>query len=171
MTIRSWCYRLTASFQSILRDLGERFSYKLFMERLEEEKRSFNPAQIAGLEQRLTLLNSFMESNRPQPATFGSKTYANISGPRSNVVAPKSIPHRFAAGQLTIVDLSDPFIDTGSACGLFEIVTRLFVRAEVETGKVLVVDEAHKVFRSISLYSYALLTYCSTCPRAEELQG
>ncbi|KAG2751063.1 hypothetical protein P692DRAFT_20831735 [Suillus brevipes Sb2] len=136
---------------SILRDLGERFSYKLFMERLDEEKKTFNPAQIAGLEQRLALLNSFMEPSRPQPTTFGSKTYANISGPRSNGTAPKSTPHRFAAGKLTIVDLSDPFIDPGSACGLFEIVTRLFLRAEVETGKVLVVDEAHKVFSPTSL--------------------
>ncbi|KAG2356038.1 hypothetical protein BDR07DRAFT_1453577 [Suillus spraguei] len=140
---------------SILRDLGERFSYKLFMERLDEEKRTFNPAQLAGLEQRLALLNSFMESNHPQPVTFGSKTYANISGPRSNAFAPKSTPHRFAAGQLTIVDLSDPFIDSGSACGLFEIVTRLFVRAEIETGKVLVVDEAHK---RVSGLTKALLT-------------
>ncbi|KAG1817521.1 uncharacterized protein BJ212DRAFT_1349680 [Suillus subaureus] len=146
---------------SILRDLGERFSYNLFMERLDEEKRTFNPAQIAGLEQRLTLLNSFMESNRPQPATFGSRTYANISGPRSNVIARKSTSRRFAAGQLTIVDLSDPFIDPGSACGLFEIVTRLFVRAEVETGKVLVVDEAHKYLstnRGVSGLTKALLT-------------
>jgi hypothetical protein len=52
---------------------------------------------------------------------------------------------RFAAGKLTIVDLSDTFIDPESACGLFEILTRLFVRANVGTGKVLVVDEAHKV--------------------------
>ncbi|KAG2339154.1 hypothetical protein BDR05DRAFT_939298 [Suillus weaverae] len=146
---------------SILRDLGERFSYKLFMERLDEEKRMFNPAQIAGLEQRLALLNSFMESNRPQSATFGSKTYANISGPRSNNVTPKSASYRFAAGQLTIIDLSDPFIDPGSACGLFEIVTRLFVRAEVETGKVLVVDEAHKYLstnRGVAGLTKALLT-------------
>ncbi|KAG1897623.1 uncharacterized protein F5891DRAFT_1129898 [Suillus fuscotomentosus] len=146
---------------SILRDLGESFSYKLFMDRLDDEKRSFNPAQVAGLEQRLALLNSFMVSNGPQPAAFGSKTYANISGPRSNVLAPKSTPRRFAAGQLTIVDLSDPFIDTGSACGLFEIVTRLFVRAEVETGKVLVVDEAHKYLstnRGVSGLTKAILT-------------
>jgi hypothetical protein len=52
---------------------------------------------------------------------------------------------RFAEGQMTIVDLSDPFIDAASACGIFEIVTRLFQRADVGTGKVLVVDEAHKV--------------------------
>ncbi|KAG2153450.1 uncharacterized protein EDB93DRAFT_1134981 [Suillus bovinus] len=146
---------------SILRDLGESFSYGRFMERLDLEKRSFNPAQIAGLEQRLTLLNSFMEPNRPQSTTFGSKTHANISGPRSNAIAPKSTPHRFAAGQLTVVDLSDPFIDPGSACGLFEIVMRLFVRAEIETGKVLVVDEAHKYLstnRGVSGLTKALLT-------------
>lgn len=54
--------------------------------------------------------------------------------------------NRFAAGRLTIIDLSDPFIDPASACGLFEVITRLFLRADVSgTGKVLVVDEAHKV--------------------------
>jgi len=60
-------------------------------------------------------------------------------------------PHvkpRFIPGQLTIVDLSDPFIDPKSACGLFEIVTRIFTRADLgKAGKVLLVDEAHKVRR------------------------
>lgn len=113
----------TDQFQSILRDLGEDFSYDKFMKRLEGKKESFNPAQLTGLEQRMALLTSFLDTR------------------------PNSIPRteRFAAGQLTIVDLSDPFIDPASACGLFEIITRLFVRAEVGTGKVLVVDEAHKV--------------------------
>lgn len=62
---------------------------------------------------------------------------------------------RFAAGQLTIIDLSDPFLDAASACGLFEIILRLFVRADVGTGKVLVMDEAHKVCSTIiSKYSH-----------------
>ena len=52
---------------------------------------------------------------------------------------------RFQSGQLTIIDLSDPFIDPASACGIFEVVTRLFVRAQANTGKVILVDEAHKV--------------------------
>lgn len=52
---------------------------------------------------------------------------------------------RFAAGQITIVDLSDPFIDPASACSILEAVTRLFVRASVDTGKIIVIDEAHKV--------------------------
>jgi hypothetical protein len=90
------------------------------MRQLEVKKESFNNMQLAGLEQRMALLTSFMKPNM-KPQT------------------------RFAESQLTIIDLSDPFIDPASACGLFEIITRLFVRADVGTGKVLVVDEAHKV--------------------------
>ncbi|KIJ59412.1 hypothetical protein HYDPIDRAFT_177831 [Hydnomerulius pinastri MD-312] len=124
---------------SILRDLGESFTYQRFMRRLEEEKKGFNPAQAAGLEQRLALLNSFIDSR-------GSSAHKTPC---------------FAAGKLTIIDLSDPFIDSGSACGLFEIMTRLFVRADVDTGKVLVVDEAHKYLstnRAVAGLTKALLT-------------
>ncbi|THH01846.1 hypothetical protein EW026_g892 [Hermanssonia centrifuga] len=110
---------------SILRELGERYTYQEFMIRLERKKQDLLPSQLTGLKQRMELLESFLE----KPA-YGKKQQA--------------APVRFAAGQLTIVDLSDPFIDSGSACGFFEILTRLFVRANVNTGKVLVVDEAHK---------------------------
>ncbi|KAH7888248.1 hypothetical protein F5I97DRAFT_1926676 [Phlebopus sp. FC_14] len=119
---------------SILRELGESFSYRRFMRRLEEK--NFNPAQTAGLEQRLSLLQSFMEPVQPSNSGGTRTQHGGRATDRSA---------RFAAGQITIMDLSDPFMDPSSACGLFEIVTRLFVRAEVGTGKVLVVDEAHKV--------------------------
>ena len=99
--------------------MGEKFTYKGFKKQLEIRKKEFNPAQLSGLEQRMSLIQSFVADD----------------------TAPQE---RFAAGQITIVDLSDPFIDPASASSLFEIVTRLFVRAPVETGKVLVVDEAHK---------------------------
>ncbi|KAI0952581.1 hypothetical protein AcV7_008333 [Taiwanofungus camphoratus] len=105
---------------SVVRDLGEQFSYVAFEQRLEELNRDFNPAQKAGLKQRMALLDAFVDTSRKPKAK------------------------RFEEGRLTIVDLSDPFVDPAAACGLFEIVTRLFVRAEVGTGKVLVVDEAHK---------------------------
>ncbi|EIW61790.1 uncharacterized protein TRAVEDRAFT_44610 [Trametes versicolor FP-101664 SS1] len=105
---------------TILRDLGEKFTYSTFLRKVEEAKRELSPPQVGFLEQRMLLLKTFVDSDKDQ-----SKS-------------------RFAAGQLTIVDLSDPFMDAGSACALFEIVTRLFVRAQVNTGKVLVVDEAHK---------------------------
>jgi len=103
-----------------LRELGERYTYASFLDKLEDAKTKFNRAQVAGLEQRLSLLTSFLETNS------------------------KRLVPRFGQG-LTIVDLSDPFLDPSTACGLFEIVVRLFVRANTGTGKVLVVDEAHKV--------------------------
>ena len=102
--------------------MGENYTYSKFIQQLEEKKRDLMPQQKVCLQQRMDLLNSFLEK-RIKP-----------------VVSP-----RFAKGQLTIIDLSDPFIDPASACGYFEILTRLFVRAQVNTSKVLVVDEAHKV--------------------------
>ncbi|KDR83586.1 hypothetical protein GALMADRAFT_219407 [Galerina marginata CBS 339.88] len=111
---------------AILRELGEQFTFAAFMAKLQVSKQKFNPAQLAGLEQRLSLLTAFLDV---EPTTK-KKTVTK--------------PSRFGPGQLTIIDLSDPFLDTASACGLFEIVVRLFVRADVGTGKVLVVDEAHK---------------------------
>ncbi|KAF5321273.1 hypothetical protein D9619_000751 [Psilocybe cf. subviscida] len=116
---------------TILRELGESFTFDKFTERLEESKRNFNPAQLAGLEQRMSLLKSFLE---PVSLRYGL--------PRSTK------PKRFCAGQLTIVDLSDPFLDVASACGLFEIIVRLFVRDDLHTGKVILVDEAHKYLSS-----------------------
>jgi hypothetical protein len=108
----------------ILRDIGvDDFSYTKFKARLDVFKKKFNPEQLSGLEQRMLLLESFLEK--------GSKRI--------------SVETRFKEGQLTIVDLTDPFIDAGHANALFEIMTRLFERAIIDTGKVLVVDEAHKV--------------------------
>ena len=62
---------------------------------------------------------------------------------------------RFEAGQLSIIDLSDPFIDPASACGIFEVALRVFTRTEVGTGKVLVVDEAHKLDNRCTISYYA----------------
>jgi len=108
----------------ILREIGaDNFSYTKFKFSLANAKKNFNPDQLSGLEQRMLLLESFLEK--------GSKR--------------TSVETRFREGQLTIVDLTDPFIDAGHANALFEIVTRLFQRTVLDTGKVLVVDEAHKV--------------------------
>ena len=95
----------------------------MFLIELDKRKQSFNPAQLAGLKQRLALLKTFLSLGR-------------LTKPR------------FSPGHLTIIDLTDPFIDATSACSLFQIVVRLFVRAKVDTGKVLLVDEAHKVCQS-----------------------
>jgi hypothetical protein len=124
----SHCSFAHRRLQSILRNLGENFSFSGFETLLDERKRDFNPAQLAGLDQRMWLLKSFM---RPRTSFTTRKSSPSVS--------------KFAGGQMTIVDLSDPFMDTTSACGIFEILVRLFVRSSVDSGKVLVVDEAHKV--------------------------
>jgi len=113
----------------LLREIGaDNFSYTEFKSIL--TKQNFNSDQSSGLEQRMSLLESFLEEEPKRT----------------------SVETRFKEGQLTIVDLTDPFIDAGQANSLFEIVTRLFERATVGTGGVLVVDEAHKVGRLLWAY-------------------
>jgi len=120
--------------QSILRELGDDYTYSAFMKQLEEKKKEMNPAQKAGLKQRLDLLQTFTRQTRSLPL-------ANLS---RNTVAMRE-EERFIPGMITIIDLSDPFVDPPLAGAIFEILIRLFQRASVDTGKVLVVDEAHKV--------------------------
>lgn len=108
-----------------MRKLGEQFTFRAFQDELVYLKGELNPFQKASLDQRLALLNSFLDPFPPSQR--------------------RRKPPRFAKGQLTIIDLSDPFIDPDSACGIFNIICRLFTRAELDAGKVLVIDEAHKV--------------------------
>jgi hypothetical protein len=117
-----------------LRELGDDYTYFAFMKQLEEKKKEMNPAQKAGLKQRLELLQTFTRQTRSLPSTMASR----------NTLIMKE-EERFVSGMVTIIDLSDPFIDPALAGAIFEICIRLFQRARVDTGKVLVVDEAHKV--------------------------
>jgi hypothetical protein len=103
------------------------------MTRVEEQKRDMNPAQKAGLKQRLDLLMTFTQPTSPKLSYKARSSTIDVE------------EQRFAAGRVTIVDLSDPFVDAAMAGAIFEICIRLFQRANVDTGKVLVVDEAHKV--------------------------
>ena len=51
----------------------------------------------------------------------------------------------FKAGELTIVDLSCPFIEEGAACALFNICLSLFLEGRQNVGRLVALDEAHKV--------------------------
>jgi len=115
------------------------------MTKLDECKKAMNPAQKAGLKQRLELLQTFTRTT-DKPTLSRSR----------NTMTMKD-EERFAAGMVTIVDLSDPFVDPALAGAIFEICVRLFQKASVDTGKVLVVDEAHKVLLP------SLMQSCCTC--------
>lgn len=118
---------------SILRELGDDYNYSAFMTRIEEQKKDMNPAQKAGLKQRLDLLQTFTQPVGRSKLPSGARGIVNTTEEQ-----------RFASGRVTIVDLSDPFVDAAMAGAIFEICIRLFQRADVDTGKVLLVDEAHK---------------------------
>lgn len=51
----------------------------------------------------------------------------------------------FEAGTLTIVDLSCPFVDESAACALFDICLALFLEERGNVGRIIALDEAHKV--------------------------
>lgn len=51
----------------------------------------------------------------------------------------------FEAGTLTIVDLSCPFIDESAACAMFDICLALFLEERAGVGRIIALDEAHKV--------------------------
>ena len=46
---------------------------------------------------------------------------------------------------MTIIDLSCPFVDANMACVLFNIGISLYLESGLTTGKIIAVDEAHKV--------------------------
>ncbi|KAG8831139.1 hypothetical protein FRC17_003588, partial [Serendipita sp. 399] len=104
---------------SILREMGsDAFNYRDFRKQLQEQE--FNKSQSAMLQLRLDLLNSFLQGDGSDLTSF------------------------FKPGRLIVVDLSDPFVDGITAAMLFDICLGLFIEWKTATGKLIVLDEAHK---------------------------
>jgi hypothetical protein len=118
-----------AQLLKVLREMametGGAFHYFDFRKRLKNLK--LNRAQTPFLDQRLDLLDSFLD----------------IQG--------KNTGDYFIDGGVTILDLSCPFVDQSTACILFRIAIDLFLHANLSRGKLVVADEAHKV----SIFSYS----------------
>lgn len=104
------------------------FDYALFLAKIRDQK--FDAMQKGPMNLRLSLLDSFMDTG-----SFAAKLPANKS---KNLFEAKP-------GSLTIVDLSDPFVDPPSACVLFDICLALFLENRSAVGKLIALDEAHKV--------------------------
>jgi hypothetical protein len=95
------------------------FNYPEFRRRLDDA--GLDKKQEEFLNQRLDLLESFLDLDE-------------------STTSPS-----FAAGEITIVDLSCPFVDASTACVLFKIGMGLYLESDPTIGKVIVLDEAHKV--------------------------
>jgi hypothetical protein len=123
-----------AQVTQILREMstaGGPFNYKAFKMCL--KKKDFNPTQKNMLQMRLDLLESFLDMN-------------------SDTVEPY-----FRPGEITIMDMSCPFVDANTACIIFRIGLKQY-RQSKSKGKMIVLDEAHKVCR-LSMSQDFLLTY------------
>lgn len=122
-----------AQVTRVLREMatmGGEFDYLQFRERLAHE--DLIPGQRRMLDQRLHLLESFMDLESSHSGCFD----------------------KIGSGQqLTIVDLSCPFVDASAACVLFNICIGLFLSGSSpeSVGKVIAVDEAHKVWKCLEI--------------------
>ncbi|KZV91508.1 hypothetical protein EXIGLDRAFT_648219 [Exidia glandulosa HHB12029] len=103
----------------ILRDMGnDGFNYSEFKRQLELQQ--FDMKQKLMLGHRLRLLDGFLAPGR------------------------SSLSQYFGCGAMVLVDLTDPFMDGLMASVLFDIVLGSFMGWKSATGKIVVLDEAHK---------------------------
>ena len=111
-----------------------------------------NENQRTMLNSRIKLLRSFFQKSKTSSTQEGNK---KGQGKQEDIdqaaiddyladKADKSI-WNFKPGELTIVDLSCPFVEEGAACALFNICLELFQEGREDIGRLVALDEAHKV--------------------------
>lgn len=98
--------------------------YRQFKDRIASA--GFSGEQKGPMKFRLQLLEGFMDLKKKKK--------------RVNTDLFKPEP-----GTLTIIDLTDPFVDQAMACVLFDICLALFLEDKTNNGHVIALDEAHKV--------------------------
>ncbi|KAI4849370.1 hypothetical protein E4T44_03391 [Aureobasidium sp. EXF-8845] len=119
----------------ILREMaitGVPFSYSIFKANLDNE--GLQPAQKVMMNMRLNLLESFLD-----PSCI--KTTSRTSSRAIDLFTT-------SPGTLTIVDLSDPFLDSSTTCTLFSILLDVFHAARPTSGLLVCLDEAHKFMKN-----------------------
>ena len=135
--------------EAILRDIASKsqdgsLNYAEFRRRLKKEK--FDSTQKTMLELCTNLLESFLDLNGTIPEP------------------------EFKSGEVNIIDLSDAFLTPSTACILFKLGLERFLQSRVP-GKMVVLDEAHKVLLSLVFESYHadFLEYMSDTPGSRML--
>lgn len=134
-------------------------NYAAFKKRLITE--GFSEKQNGPLKLRLDLLESFTEVPGTPGATYRRPIKPKFLDTKKGKKEERrweaeQEQHRlaelrkpdiwsFEPGSLTIVDLSCPFVDDGAACALFNISLALFLENRGDVGRIVALDEAHKV--------------------------
>lgn len=160
--------------QNILRKYGrgnQGFSVKTFLKDVGAE--SFAAGQLRMLEQRLSLLKSFSAATAPDivKADYPKMNHLQLA----QQLAKQGLNFtgdciRVEKGTLTIVDLSDPFVDANTACTLFDICHSIMLKRHkdavtvkaISPGLIISLDEAHKFLDkdlpAAAIFTSSLLT-------------
>jgi hypothetical protein len=160
--------------KNILRRLGrksEQFSVKTFLSDLAAA--GLSPAQLQMLDQRLSILKTFSAATAPD---IVQQDYKNLHPKglekeyRKQGLGFKGDCITVERGTLTIIDLSDPFVDASTACVLFDICLAIILKRHKEAitankispGLIVTFDEAHKFLDknipSADVFTSSLLT-------------
>lgn len=160
--------------QNILRRLGrknERFSVRNFFRDLYAA--NLNPGQLQMLNQRLTILRTFSAECAPDILMQDNKNLQGqqlVNERKKQGLGMKGDCIIVEKGTLTIVDLSDPFVDASTACILFDICLGIILKRHKEAvtankispGLIITLDEAHKFLDrgipSADIFTSSLLT-------------
>lgn len=111
--------QITRILREIATASAGEFDYLKFKEAI--EACDLTPIQRVSLQQRLDLLESFLDLDN------------------------SAVDYSFEAGSITIIDLSCPFVDANTACVLFNICIGMYLGLHPTVGKLIAIDEAHKV--------------------------
>ncbi len=136
-------HRILREMRIQQQNTGSSFNYGLFKSRVVEA--DLSPAQLAPLSQRLSVLESFMprKSKSPKDADKGTAWLNEVSSSQALESTPITLKK---PGLLTIIDLSCPCISPDTACSLFNACLSMFLEQDYHCGRVVALDEAHKVF-------------------------
>jgi len=145
--------------QRVLREMrllqqanGTAFDYREFKRRVLNS--GLLPAQLEPLQQRLDILESFMPSqeagpaagkqkSKPKPRRLGSDWTPKVRTSLGLYDTGNMLMEK--PSQLTIVDLSCPCISPDTASSLFNICFGIFMEQTTQVGRIVALDEAHKV--------------------------
>ena len=111
-----------------------------------------NDNQRTMLNARIKLLRSFFLKPRTDTIQKGKRMGQGKQDDIDQAAVDKYLNEKkddtiwdFKPGELTIVDLSCPFVEEGTACALFNMCLELFLEGRKDVGRLVALDEAHKV--------------------------
>ena len=110
----------------------------------EIEEACTSGTQSGPLAQRLQLLESVLAESKRNKGNGLAAQHADLA----DLVAP---------GTLVVADLTDPLLSAADANGIFQVLLEQFRASEVDTGKLVVLDEAHRYIAGSSGFENAVV--------------